>query len=87
MHLLEHIQFDSTRKKGKIRKLVAKRILDLLEDWEKNKTGRDYFIFAHTFKTNVDIYKIFAELDNEQIDKLDEYVELLSNPKEISHKH
>ena len=82
MHLLEKLEFDSTRTKGKVRKLVSKRILELITDWEKGNTGQDYFIFRHTFNENVNIYKLVEKLTSEQIDKLDEIVEMLNHPRQ-----
>ena len=82
MTLLEKLEHDAGSRKFKHRKLVAKRILDLLKDWEEHRTGRDHFIFAHTFKTNAKLYRIFSDLSGEQVDRLDEVVEMLSNPRQ-----
>lgn len=82
MNLIEQLGHDAQSKKNWRRRLVAKRIIDLLEKWETTDYISDYFIFSHTFKVNCNLYKIFADLSGEQIDKLDGIMEMLSNPRQ-----
>ena len=82
MNLIEKLTIDSMNKKHKGLRTVSKRILDLLEKWEENLYGSDYFIFVHTFKVNANLYVEGVNLNKEQFDKLEEIMEMLSNPKQ-----
>lgn len=82
MTLIEKLKVDSKNRKHEVLKMVAQRILDLLEKWDNNTYGSDYFIFSHTFLVNVRLYKKGSNLSREQFDKLDSIVEMLCNPKQ-----
>ena len=82
MNLIEKLKLDSRNNREPVLKMVSQRILDLLEKWENNSYGSDFFIFAHTFKVNGRLYRRGAKLDSEQFDKLEEIMEMLDNPKQ-----
>lgn len=81
MNLVEKLKMDSENGKHPVLRMVAQRIIDLLEKWNENKCGSDYFIFNHTFKVNANLYKQGASLTREQFDKIDEIMEMLDTPK------
>lgn len=86
MNLIEQLGHDAQSKKCWRKRLVSKRILDLLDIWENDGKDdvyiSDHFIFSHTFNINVKLYKIFSELSDEQVDKFDDIMEMLSNPRQ-----
>lgn len=82
MSLIAKIQNDSKSSNNYALRIISKRIIDLLEKWNENICGSDYFVFRLTFRLNVNLYRSGVNLTKEQFDKLDEIMKMLDNPKQ-----